>query len=107
MEIHAITLNKADNVAVVVQEAQKGDIVKTDVGNITAQEAIKLGHKMAVKEIKNGEAVIKYGITIGKASQDITAGNWVHTHNVIDTTEEICNAYAASYRAKVKEAQDK
>jgi altronate hydrolase len=40
------------------------------------------GHKYAVREIKNGENVIKYGMPIGHATCDIKAGEHVHVHNV-------------------------
>ena len=38
--------------------------------------------KMAVKPIKNGENVIKYGFPIGHATADAEPGTWMHTHNV-------------------------
>ena len=40
------------------------------------------GHKVAVAPIKRGDRVIKYGQTIGFASQDINKGDWVHSHNL-------------------------
>lgn len=40
------------------------------------------GHKSALFDIKKGEAVIKYGMRIGVATQDISRGEHVHTHNL-------------------------
>ena len=40
------------------------------------------GHKYAVKEIKKGEQVIKYGFPIGIATENIRAGEKVHVHNL-------------------------
>jgi altronate hydrolase len=40
------------------------------------------GHKYALKDIKAGESVIKYGMPIGHAAVDISAGSHVHVHNV-------------------------
>ena len=40
------------------------------------------GHKYAIKDIKSGENVIKYGNPIGRATCDIKAGEHVHSHNV-------------------------
>ena len=40
------------------------------------------GHKYALKDIKKGENVIKYGNPIGHATEDINAGEHVHSHNV-------------------------
>ncbi len=40
------------------------------------------GHKYAIRDIKAGENIIKYGNPIGHATVDIKAGEHVHTHNV-------------------------
>ena len=40
------------------------------------------GHKYALRDIKCGEDIIKYGNPIGHATCDIKAGEHVHTHNV-------------------------
>ena len=40
------------------------------------------GHKYALRDIKKGEDIIKYGNPIGHATEDIRAGEHVHTHNV-------------------------
>jgi len=46
------------------------------------QVNIEDGHKYALRDIKNGENIIKYGQPIGHATCDIKAGEHVHTHNV-------------------------
>lgn len=43
---------------------------------------IPAGHKRALRFIAKGEYVIKYGYPIGRATQDIKEGEWVHTHNL-------------------------
>ncbi|MGN0555287.1 MAG: UxaA family hydrolase [Candidatus Fimenecus sp.] len=40
------------------------------------------GHKYAVKDIKKGERIIKYGFPIGVATEDIGAGEHIHSHNL-------------------------
>ena len=40
------------------------------------------GHKYALRDIAQGENIIKYGNPIGHATCDIKAGEHVHTHNV-------------------------
>ena len=40
------------------------------------------GHKYALRDIKCGENIIKYGNPIGHATADIKKGEHVHTHNV-------------------------
>ena len=43
------------------------------------------GHKIALRAIRAGEAVIKYGSPIGLATAEIPAGAHVHTHNLAST----------------------
>jgi (2R)-sulfolactate sulfo-lyase subunit alpha len=43
---------------------------------------IPLGHKIALKDFKVGDTVIKYGCDIGKVVAPIKAGDHVHVHNV-------------------------
>ncbi len=40
------------------------------------------GHKYAIRDIKCGEDIIKYGNPIGHATADIKRGEHVHSHNV-------------------------
>ena len=44
--------------------------------------SVQTGHKRAIKDIAKGEAVIKYGYSIGNATEDIKAGDHVHSHNL-------------------------
>jgi (2R)-sulfolactate sulfo-lyase subunit alpha len=49
---------------------------------LKAQQDIPIGHKLALKDIKSGETIIKYGHDIGKAIADIKAGAHAHVHNI-------------------------
>ncbi|WP_425464068.1 UxaA family hydrolase [Pacificibacter maritimus] len=49
--------------------------------DITALDAIPRGHKIAVKPMKAGDPVVKYGYIMATASQDIAVGAHVHVHN--------------------------
>jgi altronate dehydratase small subunit len=46
------------------------------------QDNIEPSFKIAIKNIKKGDMVIKYGEIIGRAIQDIEIGEFVHTHNL-------------------------
>ena len=47
-----------------------------------AKEDIPLGHKIALRDIKEGEKVKEYGEIIGRATKDISKGSHVHVHNI-------------------------
>ena len=62
---------------------------KDNVGiRLTATDKIPAGHKFALRDIAAGEYVIKYGEIIGRATEDIEKGEWVHTHNVKSHLDE-------------------
>lgn len=42
---------------------------------------IPFGHKVALKSMATGEPVLKYGVAIGVATQNIAQGDHVHVHN--------------------------
>ena len=77
-----IQINSLDNVAVALQPLAKGTVVELDDIVVTLTEDIQQGHKFALKNLKTGDSIIKYGNPIGHATTDIPAGSWIHTHNL-------------------------
>ena len=71
---------------------------------LEGNETIPAGHKYALKHICAGEAVIKYGEIIGRATQDIREGEWVHTHNVRSHLDESVE-YDYDFHANVPPAE--
>lgn len=77
-----------DNVGVVVVENLSAGtdmlcVVTADNSDfkLTAKSDIPIGHKVALKPLKAGDTVIKYGEDIGKMVGDAEIGAHVHTHN--------------------------
>ena len=78
---------------------------KDNIGvSLEGSEAIPAGHKYALRHIGKGEAVIKYGEIIGRATQDIEKGEWVHTHNVRSHLDESVE-YTYDFHAGVPAAE--
>jgi len=73
-----IVISAGDNVATALEALEPGRVV----GDVTVRDAIPRGHKVALTRIAPGAAVIKYGSSIGVATEEILAGAHVHTHNV-------------------------
>jgi len=89
MPTHFIVHDKTDTVGVVVTEDVQpgkdltGWIMETDeTVALKALEAVPLGHKIALGNIKTGDAVMKYGNDVGRAVADIGEGRHVHVHNL-------------------------
>ena len=76
----AIKLNDSDNVAIVMSNLAEGTHV--EAFGVQAQVKVPRGHKIALKPIAEGDAVVKYGQIIGNASRAIAPGEHVHIHNV-------------------------
>lgn len=74
----AILLNPADNVAIARVPLSAGQLA----GDVLVLESIPAGHKVAVRAIPAGTAILRYGSVIGRASVNIAAGAHVHTHNL-------------------------
>jgi altronate hydrolase len=77
-----IVISAADNVATALEQLETGRVLTRDGPAITVREAIPRGHKVALVRIEAGAAVVKYGSSIGVATEEIPAGAHVHTHNV-------------------------
>ncbi len=77
-----VKINQNDNVAVALRPLNKGEVLQAAETAVTLMEDIPQGHKFALREIKSGEEVVKYGFRIGFAKEDIQPGQWVHVHNV-------------------------
>jgi len=75
-----IRLNDSDNVVVAVVALETGQ--KIPEANVTCQNNIPEGHKVATETIKKGDTIRKYGQIIGIASRDIKPGEHIHTQNM-------------------------
>ena len=71
-------INEKDNVAVALVKLLKGE----ELCGTVLLEDIERGHKFALRPIKAGEKIIKYGEVIGSAKCDISQGEHVHTNNM-------------------------
>lgn len=86
MKNNSVIANNKDNVATVCTVIKKGEKIYSEINNkkfeLKAVEEIPDFHKIALKDIKQGENVIKYGESIGLATKNIKAGEYVHVHNI-------------------------
>ena len=82
----AIAVDKKDNVATALCQLEQGNPVRVEMEDhavdVTLLQTIPFGHKFALKDIKSGEPIIKYGEVIGLATKKVMKGEHVHVHNV-------------------------
>jgi len=75
-------LHPDDNVLVARASAPVGTEVKLASSTATLTQTIPLAHKIAYRDIVAGERILKYGMSIGIATEAIAAGAHVHIHNI-------------------------
>ena len=86
--IQFLVHEKRDTVGVAVVDVKSGQTLEgrsldsNETVKAKANTDIPLGHKIALKDFKEGDDVVKYGVVIGRVVQPIKQGDHVHVHNV-------------------------
>ncbi len=82
-EEHSLIIaTEKDNVGIIVypEGVKQGDLLRD---GIRASQNIPIGHKISLRDIDRGEAIIKYGYVIGLANTVIRTGEWVNESNTL------------------------
>ncbi|MBN1469211.1 MAG: altronate dehydratase [Fusobacteriaceae bacterium] len=95
-----IKINPKDNVIVALKDLPINHIINLEEISIELKNDVNQGHKIAIKEIKKNENIIKYGVSIGHALEDIKIGEHVHTHNIKTNLKDLLNY---SYDKKIED----
>lgn len=82
-----IIINQKDNVAVALRDFKKGE----EIAGVVLLEDLPRAHKVAIKDIKVNEDIIKYGYPIGHATKDIAKGEHVHVNNTKTNLNDLFN----------------
>jgi altronate hydrolase len=78
----ALKLHPRDDVAVAMTDLAAGESVLVDDVELPVLEPIPRGHKLALRRLRNGDQVIKFGSPIGQMFVSAEAGEHVHIHNL-------------------------
>ena len=82
MQATFLKINPADSVVVCLVEKKKGEAIEVDGRQIVLNQDTPAGHKVLIKDVADGEDIIKYGYPIGYARQAMKAGDWVNENNL-------------------------
>ena len=86
--IQFLVHDQRDTVGVAVVDVKAGEALEgrsldtNEPVHARSNTDVPLGHKIALRDLKVGDTVIKYGCDIGRVVQPIRAGDHVHVHNV-------------------------
>ncbi|HIW08211.1 MAG TPA: galactarate dehydratase [Candidatus Faecalibacterium intestinigallinarum] len=73
----SIQIKDSDNVAVAVHDLPAGATLESGV---VTREPIPQAHKIALHNIPAGGKIIRYGVVLGYAKNNIPAGSWINEH---------------------------
>ncbi len=83
MKDNILIIHPRDNVAVALRTLDVGELAAaTGMEGFLTLEKIPASHKIALRDISQGEEIIKYGETVAVSGRNIRKGEWVHTHNL-------------------------
>ena len=91
-DIDIVHLQSDDNICVAVRNLNAGTEIAVNDHRIRLDRLIRIGHKIAVEKIAEGEPVRKYGEIIGFMTAPAEPGDHVHSHNL--TNGEFDRGYA-------------
>ena len=80
--------HRGDHVGVAVVDIESGERVQgvfmddDSTVDVEAKAAVPLGHKIAIATLPSDVEVIEYGLPIGKTTEPLEPGTYVHTHNL-------------------------
>lgn len=86
-----IRIHRTDNVAVALSPLKKNEFIDIDGIKIQLKSDIGKGHKFSIKEIEKKGNIVKYGMAIGHAIENIAPGEWIHTHNLKTNLSDLDN----------------
>ena len=78
----SLIIDPKDTVAVLLENARKGDTVETPGGIVTLLDDIEFAHKAAIVDHAPKQPVYKYGHEIGYVENAVPRGTWIHSHNM-------------------------
>jgi arabinonate dehydratase len=99
-----ILLHPSDNVAIARAPIVPGQDLEVDGRRFSARASVPAGHKIAVQSLERGQAVRRYGEIIGFVSDDIAAGDHVHSHNLAFAELDLHNVHPEPRAAAVRSA---
>lgn len=76
-----LRIHHNDNVLVALQDLPAGSTLSFEGQEYTLPEAIPAKHKFFMQDMKAGERIIMYGVTVGKLQQDVMKGSRMSTDN--------------------------
>ncbi len=82
----SLRIHRLDNVRVALTDLTAGTRIDDETGSVTLVEPVRRKHKFTLTPLAEGDTVIMYGVTVGRAAHAIPAGAVITTENVAHAT---------------------
>nr|WP_300311163.1 altronate dehydratase family protein [Halomonas sp.] len=82
-----LRVHTRDNVRVALKDLPAGSTIEDNGRVLQLVEAVRHKHKFALVDLEEGDTVIMYGVTVGRASRPIRAGEMIRTDNLEHSTD--------------------
>lgn len=99
-----LRINPADNLLVALRDLAAGETVELDGQSWTLKTAVGAKHKFADRDLATGEPVKLFGVIVGKASQPVSAGELIHTHNIRHAADPFAVSLKKPYKWEAPDA---
>ncbi|SEK73495.1 UxaA family hydrolase [Parapedobacter koreensis] len=86
MDMRVLKVHPQDNVLVALQDLKDGEVVAYADHVYQLLDDVAAKHKFFTTDLEKGAAVVMYGVIVGRATQEVHAGQWMNTENVAHAT---------------------
>ena len=93
-----LKIHPKDNVLIALTDLAKGEEVQHNGDRYKLSEDIPAKHKFTTVSLKKGEAVLMYGVLVGKAKENIPAGARISVSNLVHAADD----YQLSHQRKTE-----
>jgi altronate hydrolase len=92
-----LKVNPTDNVIVALRDLAAGEVVTHDGTDYTLTHDVGAKHKFVTENLNAGDAVMMYGVLVGRAKQPIARGEMITTFNLKHDSEDYSTAKRQPY----------
>lgn len=80
--LDVLRIHPNDNICVAIHPLAAGAAVICGEIHFTVLENVRIGAKLALRDLNQDDHVIKFGEPIGTLKQGVPVGGYIHTHNL-------------------------
>ncbi len=101
-DLQILHVHPSDNIVVALKDIQSGTRLGVNGSELVCTEDIRRGHKIALRDLRDGDFVVKYGHPIGRITHSARSGSLVHSHNLqtnlLDVIEYVYSPVASAHQ---------